>query len=353
MVNKKIVIIGGGFTGALCAKKLEKDKNFQVTLIDNKPYFEYTPGILRTILEPQHCQKIQRLHKEYLSHTALITDKVIDVSTNYVQTKKKQKVPYDYLIIASGSNYALPIKERSLIPAIRAKELAKYHNKLKKAKKVLIIGGGLVGVELAAEICTHYRDKNITLVHSRDALMERNHVKTQQYAKKFLEKHNVRIIFNERVEKTDGQEGKRKHFVTNKGTNLHADMAFICVGITPNYAFMLKNYKDTLNEKNQIQINEYLQLSGNVNIFVGGDVTSIAEEKTAQASKKHAGIIVKNIYNLEKNKPLLEYKTKKRPMVISLGKYGGIFENGNFIMTGKFPAFLKWLIEWRTMWQYG
>ena len=60
---KSVVIIGGGFAGAYAAKHLEND--FNVTLIDGKDYFEFTPSVLRTIVEPTHIKKIQVLHTHY------------------------------------------------------------------------------------------------------------------------------------------------------------------------------------------------------------------------------------------------------------------------------------------------
>ena len=346
MNKKKIVIIGGGFVGTLCAKKLEKD--FDVILIDDKSYFEYTPAILRTILEPGHAKKIQVLHSQYLKRAKIITNRVLEVSKKEVTLEeKKQKIPFNYLIIASGSNYATPIKEEGLIPAYRAEELALYHDRLMEAKRILVIGGGLVGVELTAEISTHCKDKDITIVHSHDELIERNHPKARKYAREFLEKHGIKILFGERV-----KDSKNHTFVTDKGTKIKSDMSFISVGIMPNYEFMKKNFSNFLNERNLIKTNSYLQLAGFSNIFVGGDITSIKEEKTAQTSKKHAALIVKNIYNLENNRPLEEYISKRRPMVISLGKYNGIFEYKNIVITGFIPAFLKWAIEKSTMWKY-
>jgi NADH dehydrogenase FAD-containing subunit len=47
-----VVIVGGGFAGAYVAKALEDC--FRVTLVDNKDYFEFTPSVLRTIVEPNH-----------------------------------------------------------------------------------------------------------------------------------------------------------------------------------------------------------------------------------------------------------------------------------------------------------
>ena len=47
---KNVVIIGGGFAGSVCAKKLEQD--FKVTLVDTEDYFEFTPSILRLAVSP-------------------------------------------------------------------------------------------------------------------------------------------------------------------------------------------------------------------------------------------------------------------------------------------------------------
>ena len=63
-MKKKVVIVGGGFAGSHVAKSLEK--YFDVFLIDTKDYFEFTPGVLRAIVEPLHIRNIQVLHNHYL-----------------------------------------------------------------------------------------------------------------------------------------------------------------------------------------------------------------------------------------------------------------------------------------------
>jgi len=343
---KKVVIIGGGFTGTQCAMILQKNKNFDVTLIDNKPYFEFTPGILRTILEPEHEKKIQAVHKNYLKKSKVINGDVTEISNKQVRIKK-EAYEFDYLVITSGSSYDSPIKEEGLIPATRAKELAMYHGNLERAKKVLIIGGGLVGVELAGEICTHYKNKDLIICHSREELIGRNNPKARKYAEKFLKKHGVKIIFGERGKKKD-----KNVIITDKGTKIRADMMFMCIGIKSNYEFMKKNFSKVLNERNQIKVNDYLQVEGQKNIFAGGDISGIKEEKTAQTAERHGDFIIENILNLESKRDLKKYSSKKRPMLISLGKKDAILDNGNFVMTGFVPAFLKWFVEWKTMKKY-
>ena len=339
---KKVVIIGGGFAGTLVAQKLQNG-NFKVTLIDTTDYFEFTPGILRAIVEPGYIKKIQVLHKDYLKRTNVILGRAKEVSKKYVlvHTKNGEKrILFDYLVIASGSDYSSPIKEKNLVVSSRINNVKKSYGKILGAKNILIIGGGVVGVELAAEIATHYQNKNITLVHSKPYLMERQNEKTRKYAEDFLRERGVKIILNENAAKREG-----RNYVTDKGTKIRTDLAFLCTGITPNFEFMKKNFPSYLNEKNQIKVNSFLQLEGHENIFSAGDIAAIPEEKLAQNAEKQGSIVAKNIINLGRGRNLEEYKSNPRVMVISLGKWDGILTYKNMAVTGIIPGVLKTLIK--------
>lgn len=351
---KKLVVIGGGFTGALIAKTLENQGLFNVTLIDTKNYFEFTPSILRTIVEPSHIKKIQVIHSHYLHKTKIIIGEVYLASEKEVRIKcrgnSKKIIDFDYLVISSGSGYNLPMKEKNIVISTRANTLRDYHEKLSKSKDVLIIGGGLVGVELASEILEHYegKGKRITIVHAKEDLIERNPRKAKEYAEKFLKNKGASIIFNERVVKSD----KKGIFITNTGRKIKTDMAFLCTGIKPNFEFLKDNFSSSLNKRNQVNVNSYLQLKKNKNIFSAGDINSIKEEKTAQNAEAQAEVVVRNLINMEMGKPLCKYESKPRVMVISLGKRNGILTYKNFVMTGIIPGILKGLIEKKTMFKY-
>tara|TARA_Y100000310_G_scaffold225672_1_gene227726 strand:- start:19423 stop:20457 length:1035 start_codon:yes stop_codon:yes gene_type:complete len=342
---KRVVVIGSGFAGAYAAKHLEKD--FNVTLIDSKDYFEFTPSILRTIVEPFHMKKIQVLHNHYLRRAKIIMGCVHELREHEVILRNKKKIPFDFVIIASGSSYQLPIKEKEIVHATRAAHLRDYAEHLAESKKVVLIGGGLVGVELAAEIAEHYLEKEITIVHSRDTLIQRNHPKTIKYVTKFLGKHGVKIIFGERVNKRKGNV-----VFTDHGSKITTDMVILCTGIKANAEFMKKNFKKQLNERNQIKVNRYLQVLEYDHMFVAGDVTDRREEKTAQNAEKEASSVVHNLKDFVAQQPLTEYVSHKRPMVISLGKWHGVFEQNNVVFTGLLPGLLKSFIEWKSMRQY-
>jgi len=342
--RKQVVIIGGGFAGSLAARELEKD--FFVTLIDSKDYFEYTPSILKTIVEPEHLKNIQVLHHHYLQNSRIINGTVTSINGTEVYTAK-EKIKFDYLVIASGSSYHKPIKEQNVVLANRAVELKKYSQRLKEAKTVLVIGGGLVGIELAAEIIGKYPDKRVIVVHSQKKLIPRNNSTSQRYVDNFLRKRGVQIVYGEKVVRNE-----KDIFFTNKRREIEAEMAFLCTGITPNSSFLPESWLD---DKKQVRVNSYLQLEGNNRlerndcIFAIGDVNNIKEEKTAQGAEKQAQIVVRNIYCLEKGKKLERYMSKNRLMVISLGKYNGILTYGKFNYYGLIPGLLKNLIEKRNM----
>ncbi|PIN89465.1 hypothetical protein COU60_03655 [Candidatus Pacearchaeota archaeon CG10_big_fil_rev_8_21_14_0_10_34_76] len=340
---KRLVIIGGGFTGSLVAKALEN--RFQTTLIDTKDFFEFTPGILRLAIEPEHIKKLQNPHRDYLEKTKIIIDEVKYISKNSILLKNK-KIPFDYLVIATGSKYISPIKDKEIIKTYTSKDILDNLNKIKKAKSIAIIGGGLVGVELAAELSTKHKNKKITIIHSRETLIERNYHKSIKKADSFLKRHDVKIIFNERAKSKRGNI-----IITERGTKIPADLFFFCTGITPNSEFMKPSFSQAISEKGGIKVNQFLQVENQKNIFAGGDVTSIIEEKTAQSSERHAKTIVQNIINLENKFPLIEYKSVKRPMLISLGKYDGILEYKSLVITGFPAAIAKSLVEMKELWK--
>jgi len=342
---KKLVIIGGGFAGAKIAKTLEKE--FETTLIDTKDYFEFTPGILRAIVSPTHLKKIQVKHSKYLSKTKIIKSKIIELNKKEILTNEKEILPYDFLAICSGSKYSSPIKKENILIVSRGEEIKKYHKKISQSKNISIIGGGIVGVELAAEIAENFPEKSLTIVHQNQILIPRNHKKSSKISKQFLGNKNVKIIFGEKAIK------KSEHFLeTNKGTKIKSDIIFICTGIKPNSQFMIPKMKEKLNEKEFIKVNKFLQVENEQNIFAIGDVNSILVEKTAQNAEKQASIAIKNILALNNNQQLKEYQTKKRPMVISLGKWNGIFEYKNLAFGGILPAFMKWFVEKKTIIKY-
>src|SRR4051812_38258350 len=81
----------------------------------------------------------------------------------------------------------------AFIQASRLRALADAALHIEKAKRIVVIGGGPVGVELTGEIAQKYPDKVITLVHAHDRLMQRHDVSVAKRAHKWLETKNVKV----------------------------------------------------------------------------------------------------------------------------------------------------------------
>ena len=338
-MKKKVVIVGGGFAGSHVAKSLEK--YFDVFLIDTKDYFEFTPGVLRAIVEPLHIRNIQALHNHYLKWAKVIEGGVKKIDRKFVYVNGK-RFRYDYLVIASGSSYEAAFKEQRVVTAARAAHLRDYYDVLCKSKKVLIVGGGLVGVELTGEILDKYEDKEITIVHSGERLIARNNRKATSYAADCLRRKGVKILYRQRM-----IDKKGRFCIMESGKKVEADLVFLCTGIKPNFEFMKGEFRKFLNNNGQIEVNEFLQLRGMDNVFAIGDITGIEEEKTAQNAERQAEVIVHNICNIERRIELCKYRAKVTPLVISLGKYNGILTKGDFVLTGRIPALMKaWIERW-------
>jgi len=336
----KIVIVGGGFCGSIVAKKLEKNKNFQVTLIDKKRYFEYSPSLAKVLFDPSYIKKISVPFSKFLKNTKFVNDSIINVRPNKVETTNGI-FPFDYLVLCPGIDYPIMLKNKKQVITLKSgAEISEFSSAVQQAQSVLIVGGGLIGTELAGEFATRIPEKKVIIVHQYNRLLERNSPWISLYARKFLDQRGIEIIFGEKV--VDHTNGI---FTTNKDRVIKADFCIWCTGISYN-PFFMKGFEESIfTKKNALTVNQYLQLKDHPNIFVGGDLTGVDEEKTAAHANNHASVIAENINRIIKQKSLVSYKSHVEPMDISLGSWDGIITYPPFILVGLIPGLIKQLIE--------
>jgi NADH dehydrogenase FAD-containing subunit len=344
MVKKRVVIIGGGFAGTTVAKKLSN--KFEATLIDSKDYFEYTPGVLRGIQDLAELKRLRVKHRDYLPNAEIVVGNVEEVGKKEVIVGK-QKIGYDYLVIASGGKSRQFFNGPLVYSAYSGKDMENAFSKVQKAKKIVVVGGGLVGVELAAELAEAYRDKKISLVHPKDEILERQNPKTRKLATKWLRKHRVELVLGERIV---AQE--KMVCVCESGKKIEADVVFSCVGVGSNYEFLEKNFSKVLSERKQVIVDDNLAVKGLKNVFAVGDITGIKEEKTAQNAELQGEVVAENIGRLDNGEKLGDYKSGKRAMVVSLGSKEGILEYEGLVIGGFLGGLMKNLTEWYVMMGY-
>lgn len=91
-----------------------------------------------------------------------------------------KQIPFEYAVIATGTRLPAPgsMEHDEKLPSV--KYFQEYQKRLQKAKSVVIVGGGAVGVQMATDLKEIYPEKVITLVHSRDRLMPLYHRKMDE-----------------------------------------------------------------------------------------------------------------------------------------------------------------------------
>jgi len=360
-LKKRVIVVGGGYAGTYAAKKLQHD--FDVTLIDAKEYYEFTPSRLRTLSEPWHAFKVKLLYDSLLSKTRVVTERVQYITEDEVVTERNSVFKYHYLIVTTGSRYkeaifppisnsyeSLPRNNlRAKIISARAPNFELYHQLIDESSKILIIGGGTVGVELAGEISEFFDGKQVTLIHSQSHLMNRSPEKAARHAEQFCKVNNINLVVGERIVEQTGL-----YFKSDLGNIYEADIAFICTGNVPNSELFKPAFTESLNRYGFAKVNKHLQLHGFNNIFVAGDLTDIPEEeeKLCQTAFDEIKVVIKNIINFEKGSALVDYTPAPCPMLISLGKYDGILTYKSWAFTGIIPAVMKEFVEWKEMVYY-
>ncbi len=338
MGRERVLILGGGFCGSILSKKLDQKEDIETILIDENGYFEYYPSLPKILTDLDHISNIQLKLDSFLRDTDVIEQEVKEITPDHVKTTE-DRFDFDYLVICLGADYPVPLENDEDVFTLNDVENSyKLGRKIQRSESILVVGGGLIGIEAASELAVN-TDKEINLVHPHERLIERNPESASRYAERFLIERDVRLIFSDRlVENKDG-------FHTENGENILADTAIWCGGLGFGRS-LYKGFEENVFFKNgSLKVDEYLRLKGYDRIFVGGDITSLQEEKTGHNADRHASLIYRNILKHRNGEELSSYRKSESPLVISLGRKNGILTHRSSSIVGPFPAFLKYTLE--------
>ncbi|MFW6304425.1 MAG: NAD(P)/FAD-dependent oxidoreductase [Candidatus Saliniplasma sp.] len=335
----RVVILGGGFCGSMVAKRLDCKDDLDVVLIDKEPYFEYYPSLPKLITDPEYHGKIIKRYSRFLEDVEILTEKVSKISPDHVSTTKR-KVDFDILVISLGAKYPIYLDEKKNVFTVSSgKEVKELSKRMEKASDVLIVGGGLIGTEVAAEIASK-TEKNVTLVHSHGRLIERNPKMASFFAESFLRSKGVRLIFDEIVvdREDDG-------YITSEGRVIRSDVCIWSTGLGFDKSIFHGFDDPCFTERNTLKVNDHLQLIDHPTIFVGGDIAGVDEEKTGHNADSHSRVIADNVIRFSKSLSLKSYSNVKIPLFIGLGDLNGLISFPPIGLPGPVPALVKHLLE--------
>ncbi|WVQ62331.1 uncharacterized protein L199_000470 [Kwoniella botswanensis] len=163
---KNIVIIGASIAGHEAANHLSSNlpPNYRILLIDARSFAWWPITVLRAVVTPG------------TPHQVIAPNKVISLKECSVVLERpfegSNEVPFFRCVIATGASQPLPTMpgwnqtETEFIESLKASQ-----RDVEKAKKVVVVGGGAVGVEISGEIAAHHPDKSVTVVHKDYGLL--------------------------------------------------------------------------------------------------------------------------------------------------------------------------------------
>jgi NADH dehydrogenase len=378
----RIVILGGGFGGVYTARHLEeifKDAGeVQITLISRDNYFIMTPLLFEAgsgVLEPRHAVNPIR---PLLRSAQFVEAEVegVDLQRKIVSVRRPHAEPdevlYDHLVLALGS-----ITNTSMIPgsehALTFKTLGdaiylRNHiiqlferadietDPARKAAMLtfVLVGGGLVAVELAGEIRVFLENisklyRNVDRAEVRFDLLEAaDHIvpemdrELSDYAALTLSKRGVRIRTNTRV---DRMEPGRVHLPD--GEVIAADTILLATGVLPSPTLaLLPLQKD---RKGRVQTEPTMRAAGQQDVWALGDCASIPDPSghpyptLAQHAIREALQLAKNIAAAIRGQPLEPFVYKTKGTLAALGHFKGVGKIYKISIRG----FVAWWV-WRT-----
>lgn len=333
-----VLIIGGGFGGVGVAQKLAKN-GVRVTLVDRKNYFEVTFATLRNVTNPKILGNTPRkLYQDFIDGV-FIQARVETMNDQVAKLSNGDTIRFKQAVIASGGRYpTLPLaKSNSALDYTeRSQEIINEHKRLASAKSVLVIGGGVVGVEFAGEIASAFPDKTITLAHAGDKLLESLKPKAQRKALEQLTARGVKVKLNSRFVK-DGDIYR----CVNSNESLKVDAAYACVGMVPNTEFLQAKLPDILDDNGLIKVDAFMKVKGYDNLYALGDCSTLDSHKHGYIASVQGGILADALLKAAKGKKVKPYKTPPFMIVAATGTDTGVAQMPFGVTTAKFFVNLK------------
>ena len=321
--RKTAVVVGGGYGGFAVARAL--DEVVDVTLVEQRDAFVHNVAALRALVEPSTLPDVFLSYDHLLHHGRVVHDRAVDVDTERVLLESGRELRPDYVVLATGSRYPYPAKTDS---RERASAMIRYqdtHEQLLRAKRVLILGAGPVGIELAGEISSAWPDKTIVIVDpAHDIVAGAYKQELRDELRRQLEARGIELVLGTTIEEPPAEPGIQGAFSVNasRGQTLAADLWFRCYGVTPVSDYLTGELAGARQPDGFIEVNQQLQVAGQSSVFALGDVSSI-DIKMAGRAARQAELVAANIQALVDGTPLQDYKPLPPVIVIPLGPEGG------------------------------
>ena len=284
MRQMKILIVGGGASGASCAARLRRlNEEAEITIIEKTsevsiancglPY--YISGVISE--RDEILVSTPEKFKSWFNINVLLNTEAVKINRELktLILNTGEELAYDKLILAQGASPIVPQFEglnrgktfvvRNLHDADKIKNYIKQNN----STKAVVVGGGFIGVEMAENLVE--MGLNTTLVELGNQIIAPVDEEIASAAQNEMRDKGVNLILSDGVKSFNDNK-----IVLNSGKEIEYDLVIMAIGVKPETALA----KDAgLNVNRGIIVNESMQTT-DPNIYAAGDSVEIKDFAT-------------------------------------------------------------------------
>jgi len=376
-MNRRVVIVGGGFAGLNAAKGLANARDIDVTLLDERNHHLFQPLLYQVATAALSPAEIAAPIRSILSRARNITvlrERVIDVDlTRRVVFSDSGEHAYDYLVLACGSKHAYfgneawemhapGLKTLEQATEIRRRILSAFEEAEKETKpeakrallSFVVVGGGPTGVELAGAIGemsrhTLARDfrqidptlARVILIEAGARILPTFHEQLSSRAARDLESLGVQIWTDSPVTHIDalGLDIGRERLAC-RTVMWAAGMRASSLG---------KRLGGELDRQGRVAVGADLSLAGHPEVYIAGDQAHVIGPNgkplpgMAPAALQQGRYLARRIRKLAGGGSYPDFRFRDRGQMATIGRRRAILESGAIKIAG-FTAWVSWLV---------
>jgi NADPH-dependent 2,4-dienoyl-CoA reductase/sulfur reductase-like enzyme len=286
-MQEHLIIIGGVAAGTKAAAKARRERpDLKITLYTEGKHISYSacgmPYFIEDVIKdenrlivrtPGHFQEKENVDVFILHKVIKILPEEHKVQVENLETGERFFDEYTKLLIATGSKTIIPpfegVELENVFVLKEIEDAVKIKNAIKQAQKVIIVGGGYIGLELLEALSPYNVD--ITLVECTPQILNTFDADMASQLENYIkEEKNLKIITDDGIKRLiGGSNGYIKQIETFSGKTLDADFVILALGIRPN-AELAREAGIEIGFAGAIKVNEFMQTNIS-DIYAAGD----------------------------------------------------------------------------------
>ncbi|KAJ1559060.1 hypothetical protein HK405_012160 [Cladochytrium tenue] len=329
-----VVVIGGAFAGIATIGRLKQllGARVKVVLVEEREGFFLAVHSKDAILHPEKMGGLWLGFSLFWSAgpDEVVRGRAARLGEGSVELEDGREVAFDYAVVATGTWSPPPGKVLATTRAEAVEEAQGLYGALATARDIVVVGGGQVGVELAAELATRLTrargssggDVRVTLVHRGERLLSGMVGVNDEFRKRVQQEleaiPNVRVLVGQRVEglvlgeeagaRNGWSAGGRRVLRTSAGEEVEADVVFLTTGNRANSeavrdgaggAAAVDGFGHVVTDASGRVVGSGSGGDGyGGRVFAAGDVAGLDEVKLASRAYQQGRLVAGNIAQL-------------------------------------------------------